>query len=211
VPQELQLTSKQALRVINQHASSALAAAAADQLSNSQLIATALAHEVQHASSSWWGPYVQSLPFDPPCPWLVSCPQQLEMCLQPYRTTRGDAAVKRWQEAVTQQRQEMLAAAQQPEQLLGQALGISAEQILQALGHVASRSLTSGSSSGLVPFIDLINHGSQAMGPMLQLDDSDKLVMTVLPIRNVSRCVATVGCTCCGCLQEGCGACSLYK
>jgi hypothetical protein len=82
----------------------------------------------------------------------------------------------------------MLAAAQQAEQLLGPALGISADQILQALGHVASRSLTSGSSSGLVPFIDLINHGSEAMGPMLQLDDNDKLVMTVLPIRNVSCC-----------------------
>jgi hypothetical protein len=80
----------------------------------------------------------------------------------------------------------MLAAAQQAEQLLGPALGITAEQILQALGHVASRSLTSGSSSGLVPFIDLINHGVEAMGPMLQLDDNDKLVMTVLPIRHVS-------------------------
>jgi hypothetical protein len=194
VPQELQLTSKHALRIINQHASRALAAAAADQLSNSQLIAAALAREVQHATSSWWGPYVQSLPSEPPCPWLISCPQQLEVWMQPYRTATGPAAVEHWQEAVTQQRQQMQAAAQQAEQLLGAALGISAEQVLQALGHVASRSLTSGSSSGLVPFIDLINHGSEAMGPMLQLDDNDKVVMTVLPIRNVSCC-------CNGCLH----------
>jgi hypothetical protein len=89
-------------------------------------------------------------------------------------------------EATAQQRQQMIAASRKVEQLLGPALGVTSEQVLQALGHVASRSLTSGSSSGLVPFIDLINHGAEAMGPMLQLDDNDKLVMTVLPIRNVS-------------------------
>jgi hypothetical protein len=188
VPQDLQFTSKQALRIIEQHAGSALAATAAEQLSSSQLIAAALAHELQHAASSCWGPYVRTLPQQPPCPWLLSSPQQLEECIQPHRSARGEAAVAGWAEATAKRRQQMLKASSEAEQLLGSALGITAEQVLQALGHVASRSLTSGSSSGLVPFIDLINHGEEAMGPMLQLDDDDQLVMTVLPIRNVSGC-----------------------
>eukprot|EP00882_Tetradesmus_deserticola_P013655 GHRQ01014499.1.p1 GENE.GHRQ01014499.1~~GHRQ01014499.1.p1 ORF type:complete len:340 (+),score=36.55 GHRQ01014499.1:274-1293(+) len=186
VPQKLQLTSDHTLRIIKQHASNTLAATAADKLSNSQLIAAALAHELQHAHVSWWGPYLQSLPSQPPCPWLITSSQQLEACVQPFRTARGDAAVAGWQEAVKQQRQQMLASSEKVEQLLGHALDITAEQVLLALGHVASRSLTSGSSSGLVPFIDLVNHGAEAMGPMLQLDDSNNLVMTVVPIVNVS-------------------------
>uniref|UniRef100_A0A383WCJ6 SET domain-containing protein n=1 Tax=Tetradesmus obliquus TaxID=3088 RepID=A0A383WCJ6_TETOB len=184
VPQALQFTSTQALNIIEQHAGSALAAAAAEQLSSSQLTAVALAHELQHEANSSWGPYLQTLPSKPPCPWLLTSPQQIAECIAPYSAARGPAAVAGWAEATAQQRQQMLDASNEAVQLLGPSLGITAELVLQALAHVASRSLTSGSSSGLVPFIDLVNHGAEAMGPMLQLDDNDRLVMTVLPIRN---------------------------
>ena len=38
---------------------------------------------------------------------------------------------------------------------------------------MSSRSLGSGSSSGLVPFMDLLNHDPRARPPMLQLDDDN--------------------------------------
>lgn len=58
-----------------------------------------------------------------------------------------------------------------------------ADALLWALGQVGSRSLSTGDSGGLVPGIDLLNCSLQARPPMLQLDDADRLVMTVLPIR----------------------------
>ena len=41
--------------------------------------------------------------------------------------------------------------------------------------QVSSRSLGSGSSSGLVPYMDLLNHSPKARPPMLRLDDDDKV------------------------------------
>lgn len=58
VPQQLQFTSTVAIDIISKAAGPAPAAAAAEQLSNSQLIAAALAHEQQQVSRvdawMWW-------------------------------------------------------------------------------------------------------------------------------------------------------------
>lgn len=186
VPQELQLSGTWALGLIQQHAVQEAAAAAADQLSDSHLIAAALAHELNGIASSWWRPYLQLLPQQPPSPWLLTTDQQVAASIEPYKATHGAEAVEHWPAAVKRHRQHMLEAADQVVQLLGPALGISQHQVLYALAHVASRSLSSGRNSGLVPLIDLINQGPAARAPMLQLDDNDKLVMTVLPIRDVS-------------------------
>lgn len=70
--------------------------------------------------------------------------------------------------------------------LLGTDLGISQQDVLLALGQVTSRSLASGSSGGMCPVIDLLNHQASAGAPMLQLDDRDQLTMTVLPLLHVS-------------------------
>ena len=49
---------------------------------------------------------------------------------------------------------------------------------------MASRSLTAGAAaSGLVPYVDLLNHHPDGRPPMLQLDEQDRLVLTVVPIR----------------------------
>lgn len=41
--------------------------------------------------------------------------------------------------------------------------------------QVSSRALGSGRSSGLVPFMDMLNHSWEARPPMIQLDDDDKV------------------------------------
>lgn len=189
VPQQLQFTSSTALDII-QHSSTAtsLAAAAQQQLSDTQLIAAALAHELHNTYRSSWQPYLASLPQQPPNPWLLTDPDQVLAAVEPYQQRLADAAttsVQDWVAAVTAARQEQLAAAAAVEALLGAALGISQHDVLTALGHVTSRSLVSGSSSGMCPVIDLVNHHASASAPMLQLDDSDTLVMTVLPLREV--------------------------
>lgn len=203
VPQDLQFTSRCALELIRLHSNShELVAVAQDQLTDSQLIAAALAYHSKQllsfsstivlgssssSSSDFWRPYILSLPAQPPNPWLLQDSHKVSAALEPYATSRGSAAVAGWAEAVADYRQQMLTAASEVEQLLGDMLQITQSDIMAALGQVMSRSLTSGSSSsGLVPFVDLLNHVAGARAPMLQLDDNDKLVITVLPIHNVS-------------------------
>jgi hypothetical protein len=59
--------------------------------------------------------------------------------------------------------------------------------------QVRSRCLSSGSSSGMLPFIDLLNHYADARPPMLQLDDEDRLVMTVAHVRGNQLRAARAG------------------
>lgn len=44
-----------------------------------------------------------------------------------------------------------------------------------------------------VPVVDLLNHASSARPPMLQLDDDDRLVVTVLPTRGGEAAPMAVG------------------
>jgi hypothetical protein len=141
--------------------------------------------------SSFWGPYYNTLPTTPASPWLLTEPHQVAASIAPYAASQGPAAVARWEEATATCRQELLETSQHIAELLqpsdpGAAAGPDVRQVLEALGHVRSRMLSSSTSSGLLPFIDLLNHGPGAAAPMLQLDDNDNLVITVLPIRNVS-------------------------
>jgi hypothetical protein len=193
VPQQLQFTSQAALGIISNAAgAAAAAAAAAAQLSDTQLIAAALAFELQQAEQSSWQPYLQSLPAQPPNPWLLTDPEQVWGAIQPYEqqlaaaaSTAAASTAADWAAATAAARQQQLAAAAAVEVLLSDALGISQHDVMLALGHVTSRSLVSGSSSGMCPVIDLVNHHAAASAPMLQLDDRDQLVMTVLPLSQV--------------------------
>jgi hypothetical protein len=108
-------------------------------------------------------------------------------CIQPYVTSGrlSTAVASDWLQQVARHRQTQLLAAEEVAQLLGAALQIDRRQVLQALGQLYSRVLTSSKGSGLVPCIDLLNHSGDAMAPMLQLLDTDELVMTVVPIRQV--------------------------
>lgn len=45
----------------------------------------------------------------------------------------------------------------------------------------------------MLPFIDLINHSSEARPPMLQLDDDDQLVMTVAHLAGNQLASAAAG------------------
>jgi hypothetical protein len=45
----------------------------------------------------------------------------------------------------------------------------------------------------MLPFIDLINHSSEARPPMLQLDDDDQLVMTVAHLSGNQLASAAAG------------------
>eukprot|EP00879_Flechtneria_rotunda_P013625 GHRR01014232.1.p1 GENE.GHRR01014232.1~~GHRR01014232.1.p1 ORF type:complete len:304 (+),score=75.73 GHRR01014232.1:168-1079(+) len=197
VPQELQLNSQYALQLIQQRMGGVAAAVAAEQLTGTELVAAALAHEQQQASlnrsnsgcSSFWTPYVQSLPEQPPGPWLLTNSQQLASCVEACRATQPHHSRERcenWTQATGQYRQQMINSAKRIAEVLGEGLRITNQQILISLGHVTSRSLTNSYDSGLVPFIDLLNHHHDARAPMLQLNDNDKLVMTVLPILNAS-------------------------
>ncbi|GAX73678.1 hypothetical protein CEUSTIGMA_g1129.t1 [Chlamydomonas eustigma] len=56
--------------------------------------------------------------------------------------------------------------------ICGRDLNLSLEDIIWAMGQVASRSLGSGRSSGVVPYMDLLNHHAEARPPMLQVDES---------------------------------------
>ncbi|GBF98672.1 hypothetical protein Rsub_11666 [Raphidocelis subcapitata] len=77
------------------------------------------------------------------------------------------------------------AAAADAAAVAGQGGGwLSRELLTWAIGHVESRSLGTSGSSGLVPAVDLLNHDPSTRPPMLQLDDSDRLVVTVLPMRD---------------------------
>lgn len=189
VPQALQFTSSTARSIIAAAAGPPAAAAAAEQLSDTQLIAAALAHELHHAASSSWRPYLASLPPSPPNPWLLTSTEQILAALQPYQQQHLSSAADAsdWVAATAAARQQQLAAAAEVEAFLGSALGVSQQDVLSALGQVTSRSLVSGSSSGMCPVIDLVNHHAGASAPMLQLSDADVLMMTVLPLRQVRR------------------------
>jgi hypothetical protein len=164
-------------------------------LSDTQLIAAALAHELRKVSSnssSRWQPYLTSLPPQPPNPWLLSDPDKVSAAVEPFRhhiaaaAEAASAAGVDWVAAVAVARQQQLSAAAAVEVLLGRDLGISQGDLMLALGQVTSRSLVSGSSSGMCPVIDLVNHHEAASAPMLQLDDHDQLTMTVLPLIEAS-------------------------
>ncbi|GLC50640.1 hypothetical protein PLESTB_000402200 [Pleodorina starrii] len=62
-------------------------------------------------------------------------------------------------------------------------LKLDREGLMWALGQVVSRSLGSGRSSGLLPYIDMANHHSAARPPMMMLDEQDRLVFAVTSIR----------------------------
>lgn len=187
VPQALQFTSSTAHGIITAAAGPPAAAAAAEQLSDTQLIAAALAHELHHAASSSWYPYLSSLPLSPPNPWLMTSTEQILAALQSYQQHLSAADASDWVAATAAARQQQLATAAEVDALLGSALGVSLQDVLSALGQVTSRSLVSGSSSGMCPVIDLVNHHASASAPMLQLSDADVLTMTVLPLREVRR------------------------
>eukprot|EP00878_Enallax_costatus_P028521 GHUV01030812.1.p1 GENE.GHUV01030812.1~~GHUV01030812.1.p1 ORF type:complete len:313 (+),score=111.82 GHUV01030812.1:70-1008(+) len=204
VPQSLQLTSRHALELIGSLSNSKdIVSAVQQQLTDGQLVAAALAYHCKQlqqetsslpqvpsysssCSSSFWWPYISNLPPRPQNPWLVQNPDQIAAAIRPYASSRGTAAVAGWAKAVADYRQQMLDSAAAVEQLLGGLLAVTVDDMMTATGHLQSRSLTSSGSSGLVPFVDLLNHGAKARAPMLQLDDNDKLVVTVLPIYNVS-------------------------
>ena len=191
VPQQLQFTATAALDIIRTAAGPDAADAAAEQLSHSQLLAAALAHELNHKQASFWQPYLATLPAEPPNPWLLTDPDQVSAALKPYQQHAAVAA-EDWATATAAKRQQQLQAAAAVEALLGDALGVSQRDVITAMGHVTSRSLGSGSSSGMCPVIDLLNHVATAGAPMLQLDDRDQLVMTVLPMKEVGMAVASI-------------------
>ena len=143
-------------------------------------------------SSSFWTTYLRTLPAPPPNPWLLTQPNQLAAAIAPYAASQGSEAVAYWPEATAEYRQQMLQTSKVIAALLqptshGFPPGPEIDQIMVALGHVTSRMLSSSNSSGLLPYIDLLNHGPGAAAPMLQLDDNDNLAVTVLPIKNVSH------------------------
>lgn len=213
VPQALQITSRHAGDLVDRLSNNASAAAAAQQqLSDGQLVAAALAYHCKQMQqgpstlpnnlnsssssssssiccSSFWRPYISTLPKEPPNPWLLQSPEQVTALIEPYAISRGTAAIAGFAEAVADYRQQMLHSAAEVGQSLGEILGITVHDIMTAAGHLQSRSLTSSGSSGLVPFVDMLNHSATARAPMLQLDDNDKLMITVLPIYNVSALV----------------------
>jgi hypothetical protein len=143
---------------------------------------------------SFWQPYLASLPPQPPNPWLLQDHQQVLAAVEPYSQQLAEAkagTAADWVAATAAEQQQQVIAAAEIKLLLGDDLGISQADVLAALGQVTSRSLVSGSSSGMCPVIDLVNHNAAAGAPMLQLDDAEQLTMTVLPMREVS-CMASV-------------------
>jgi hypothetical protein len=198
VPQTLQFTSSTALNIITAAAGPAAAAAAAKQLSDTQIIAAALAHELHNMQGSFWQPYLASLPPQPPNPWLLLDQQEVLAAVEPYSQQLAAAkagTAADWVAATAAERQQQIVAAAEVKLLLGDDLGVSQADVLAALGQVTSRSLVSGSSSGMCPVIDLVNHHAAAGAPMLQLDDNDRLMMTVLPLREV-RCMVSLRLCC---------------
>lgn len=98
-----------------------------------------------------------------------------------------------WAGAICQQHNEMEAAACRVCELLVPGIQLAPRQVLWGMGQVASRSLGTRGGSGLVPYVDLLNHHPSARPPMLTLDDADQLAVTVVPIMEVST--AGVGCS----------------
>lgn len=90
-----------------------------------------------------------------------------------------------WAAAIWQQHDEMEAAARQVCELLVPGIQIAPGLVLWGMGQVASRSLGTRGGSGLVPYVDLLNHHPSARPPMLTLDDADQLAVTVVPIMEV--------------------------
>eukprot|EP00877_Chromochloris_zofingiensis_P013657 jgi/Chrzof1/8545/Cz03g15050.t1 len=183
IPQSLQFSRVHAEQVITnclpQAQQGMQAKAALSMLDGVQLLSAALAYEYQQGDTSFWYPYLQLLPSTAPSPSLLS-PQQLQLDLQRY-----GARAANWGPAVAQHRDVMHTRAAAVAAAVGSILqGIDLDTVLWAMGLIQSRSLTSGSYSGLLPYIDLLNHSASARAPMLQLDDNDALVMTVVPIRH---------------------------
>lgn len=129
-------------------------------------LALLLAHERTKGRGSFWAPYISNLPGTPPCPWFLP-EEQLPAALRDLAQTHGlnegvtqgwVAAVRR-AGAVARVRAAALAAA------YGAALGVDAEGIAWALGHVASRAFGDGEDVALAPLIDSCNHQDGAGKP----------------------------------------------
>eukprot|EP00955_Chlamydomonas_euryale_P035651 350192-Chlamydomonas_euryale.AAC.5 len=93
------------------------------------------------------------------------------------------APLPSWRAAAADERARYDEYTEEVHELFGRSLGLSRDDVLWGLGHAASRSLGSGTSSGMVPYLDLLNHCPDARPPMLQLDDADRMVMTATNVR----------------------------
>lgn len=102
------------------------------------LLALLLAAERRAGSSSPWWPYIAALPRDIPCGWALS-PIQLEAALEDLGgLSAGWRPQVQAAATAVQQRCEAAAAA------YGAPLGVAAEDVRWALGHVVSRCFGSG-------------------------------------------------------------------
>ncbi|KXZ48405.1 hypothetical protein GPECTOR_28g812 [Gonium pectorale] len=99
---------------------------------------------------------------------------------------RGGSDRSGWAAAVEAARRRYRGLAEEVLEVVGPdaaALRVDPDGLMWALGQVVSRSLGSGRSSGLLPFIDMANHHAAARPPMMMLDDADRLVFAVTSIR----------------------------
>ncbi|KAI8464964.1 MAG: hypothetical protein J3K34DRAFT_461663 [Monoraphidium minutum] len=203
VPKDLHLENTTALRLLESWAGAAAAEDLAARMSSAMLVAVALAHEAALGPASRWAPYLASLPAQPPGPWLlpsdaVAAAAEAALARRPPNGGSGGGeadSVAAWVAAAAEYRRGVdeevaaaaavlagAAAAAEAARARGGGGGwLDAGLLTWALGHVESRSLGTAGSSGLVPVIDLLNHSPAARPPMLQLDDADRLVVTVLP------------------------------
>lgn len=151
-------------------------------------VALLLAYERTKGPDSFWAPYIACLPATPPCAWHMD-PQRLEAALRGIArsteargtqggsgsgssTTSASAGPPGWEAAVRRAGGVARARAASLAKAYGPALGVDAEGVAWALGHVVSRAFGGhGGNAALAPLIDSCNHRAGAAKPSPLLAD----------------------------------------
>ncbi|KAG2494304.1 hypothetical protein HYH03_007657 [Edaphochlamys debaryana] len=252
VPRALHLDDRAARAVVAQLLGPGPRLDAFEALAQVQQVACVLALERLRGADSFWRPYLDSLPPQPPNPWLLAggdlaaaveqaahfadldatevqalaeadegaasrlqaaavdvessdeddggradraATEATEAAAASAASARSSAAAAAgmrgggWAAAAVAAAAKYGDAAEEVLDALGRTaavrqMGLDREGLMWAMGHVASRSLGSGDSAGLLPYVDLANHDEMSRPPMLILDDRDQLVYSLTSIRD---------------------------
>eukprot|EP00891_Asterochloris_glomerata_P005603 jgi/Astpho2/5603/Aster-x0691 len=119
-------------------------------------MAIALAHERSKQQSSFWAPYIATLPKKPGPAWTLSPPEVA------IRLKALGPAAQGWKRQIAQLRETHTAASRRLSNAYGKQLGVRAADIMWALATVMSRCYVGEKVARLTPGLDLLNHSTQA-------------------------------------------------
>ncbi|KAL3144812.1 hypothetical protein ABBQ38_001921 [Trebouxia sp. C0009 RCD-2024] len=126
-------------------------------------LALFLAHEHNKGQGSFWQPYLDLLPQQPGCAWLMP-PAELADAVKAVQQLVGDEASD-WDLRVLEAQQAVTIQARALAGTYGGLLNVSTDDVLWGMGQVLSRCFGQEPDLAMLPFTDLCNHSCHAMAP----------------------------------------------